>query len=300
MTCRWDRAAQAHLTREHLPECVDRDCKGCRPCTHDGDGNPVRHCRTRLRCTSHLDWHEHTCTTCLGKIRTNMRRLLDALALMPNEATEAGIDSQAATLAGPHADAETYRRRMIANAARGLHTEEPDQYDPWQMLGIRERMIREDLGHADVTLTSETLAGTCSYLDWVLTDLARDPDQVSVLAELLRETGRLADHAEAVLHDSRKPERGIPCPECVVDLGRKRDELQGAGVPEDEWPKSRAPRLVRHHGHWCQQDGCRQVHYLDDSGDVWRCPDNEAHEWTHADYEARLVGRRGKRERMGA
>ncbi len=52
MTCRWDRDAQAHLTREHLPECIDTTCKGCRPCTHE-DGNPVRHCRTRLRCTSH-------------------------------------------------------------------------------------------------------------------------------------------------------------------------------------------------------------------------------------------------------
>lgn len=276
--CRWDRDAKAHLTRAHLPECATVDCPGCQPCLLDGDGNPVRHCRTRLRCTSHLDWHEHTCATCLGKIRTNMSRLLDALALMPNEAAETGIDSQAATLAGPHADAETYRRRMIANAARGLHTEEPDQYDPWQMLGIRERMIREDLGHADVTLTSETLAGTCSYLDWVLTDLARDPDQVPVLAELIRETGRLADHAEAVLHDSRKPERGAPCRSCPTP----------------------APRLRLQRSHYCTDPDCARIHVADDSADRWVCPADRDHAWSTADYRRWVYADAHEAKSLGA
>lgn len=38
--------------------------------------------------------------------------------------------------------------------------------------------------------------------------------------------------------------------------------------------------------------GCQQVHYLDSSGDVWRCPQDVAHEWTHQDYEDRLVERK--------
>ena len=272
-TCRWDREAKAHLLREHLRECVSVACKGCRPCTHDDDGNPVRHCRTRNRCTSHLGWREFTCPECLGKIRANITRLLDTLALMPHEAAEQGVNSEAANLAGPHADHETWRRRMFANLELGIDTEDADDNDPWQVLGKRERWIREDLGHDSVTLTSEWLWQTCDYLCWVLTDLARMEDQVLIVADLLGETRRLADFAESVRHNSHAPERGIPCPECVTD---KRD----------------APRLVRHYGHWCMKDGCREDHYLDATGDVWRCPQDAKHEWTHTDYEARLVERR--------
>lgn len=270
--CRYDRDRKAHLTREHLPECVDVACKGCRPCLTDDDGNPVRHCRTRNRCTSHLDWHEHTCPTCVGKVRGNLTRIVDAIAAMPAEVEEVGrVDCTPATNHLATAHPESWRRRMIHNAQNGGWTEEPDQDDPWQMLGIRERMIREDMGH-DHRLVSDSLAGTCDYLAWVLTDLSRMEEQTLVVAELLAETTRLATHLEAVLHDSKAPERGIPCPDCTAE-------------------EKLAPRLVRHFGHWCERAGCQQVHYLDESGDVWRCPADDAHEWTHADYEARLVER---------
>ena len=56
--CRWDRDVKAHLLREHRSDCIAVGCKGCKPCTHDEHGNPVRHCRTRNRCTSHLGWDE--------------------------------------------------------------------------------------------------------------------------------------------------------------------------------------------------------------------------------------------------
>ena len=290
-TCRYDREAKKHLTREHLPECVYVACKGCRPCTHDDEGNPVRHCRTRNRCTSHLGWREFTCPECLGKIRANLMRILTAEAAMPAEVAEVGrVDRTQASDHLVSAHPESWRRRMIHNAEHGGHTEDADECDPWQMLGLRERMIREDLGH-DHRLVSDTLGGTCSYLEWVLTDLARMEDQTLIVAELLSESCRLADHLESVLHNSRTPERGIPCPECVLVLGKRKEALQASNVPEDEWPTLRAPRLVRHYGHWCTKAGCEKLHYLDTSGDVWRCPTDPAHEWEHKDYEDRLVER---------
>lgn len=289
--CRWDRDAKAHLTREHLPECVDRECKGCKRCTHDDAGNPVRHCRTRNRCTSHLGWGEHVCPECVGKIRGNLTRIVDAVAAMPAEVEEVGrVDRTAAADHLATAHPESWRRRMLHNAEHGGWTEEPDQHDPWQMLGLRERMIREDLGH-DHRLVSDTLAGTCDYLAWVLTDLARMEGQTLVVAELLGETTRLATHLEAVLHDSRTPERGIPCPECVVKLSKKRDDLEAAGVPKKDWPNLSAPRLVRRYGHWCRDLACVKEHFTDTSGDVWACSSCGS-EWPHKDYEDRLVERR--------
>lgn len=274
MTCRWDRDAKKHLTREHLTECVTVACKGCRPCTHDEDGNPARHCRARNRCTSHLGWDDHTCPECVGKIRGYLNRVVDLLALMPREATQRGVDSEPANLAGPHADYVTASWRLINADRAGESVDELDMRDPYTCLTMHERMIREDLGHDETTLVSPTISEAVSYLGWVLTDLARDEEQVETLAALLGDAAVLVGHLETALRDSRTPERGIPCPECT-------SEEAGVG-----------PRLVRHHGHWCTKDDCRQVHYLDDSGDVWRCPKDFEHEWTHADYEARLVERR--------
>jgi hypothetical protein len=270
--CRYDRDAKAHLLREHRPECADRECKGCLPCTHE-DGNPVRHCRTRLRCTSHLGWTEETCPECLGKIRANLSRLIETLALMPEEAEEQGVNSEAANLAGPHADYVRAQWRLINADRAGESVDELDLSDPYTCLTMHERTIREDLGHDETTLVSASVAGAAGYLSWVLTDLARDEEQTATLRALLADSGRLLAHAEAARSNSTAPERGIPCPDCVAD-GKD------------------APRLVRHYGHWCLKTGCERLHYLDDSGDVWRCPNDPEHEWSHVDYEARLVERK--------
>ena len=231
--CRWDRDAKKHLLREHLPECVDVACKGCRPCTHDEHGNPVRHCRTRNRCTSHLDWHEVTCPECVGKVRNNLARVVDLLAVMPAEAEQRGVNSEPANLAGPHADYVTAQWRLVNADRAGITVEELDLRDPYTCLTLHERTIREDLGHDEMTLVSETVAGAVSYLSWVLTDLARDAERTPLLTALQADARVLVDHMEAALRDGRAPERGIPCPECIVDLGRKRDELQGAGRKAD-------------------------------------------------------------------
>jgi hypothetical protein len=270
--CRYDRETKQHLLREHQPECINPACKGCRVCLHD-QGNPVRHCRVRLRCTSHLGWTEFACPECLGKIRGNLSGLVETLALMPEEAEEQGVNSEAANLAGPHADYVTSTWRLINADRAGEKVEELDMSDPYTCLTLHERTIREDLGHDDQTLVSDSIAGVAGYLSWVLTDLARAEDHTETLTSLLADSGRLLAHAETARSNSRTPERGIPCPDCVAD---ERD----------------APRLVRHYGHWCVKHGCDRLHYLDDSGDVWRCPREPEHEWTHRDYEDRLAERK--------
>lgn len=270
--CRWDRTRETHLTRECLSTCIEPGCKGCRPCTHE-DGHPVRHCRARRRCTSHLGWDEFTCPTCLGKIRSNLTAILETLALMPDEATEQGIHSEPANLAGPHADYVRAQWRLINADRNGESVEELDMRDPYTCLTMHEREIREALGHDEHTLVSSTIAGAAGYLDWVLTDLARDEERQYLLGSLLGDAARLRGHVEAALRDSRTPERGIPCPDCVK-----------AGKD--------AQRLVRHYAHWCERPDCAREHRADDSGDTWRCDDG--HTWSHEQYEQRLTERRGK------
>lgn len=269
--CRYDRETGKHQTREHRPDCVSNTCRGCQPCTHDDDGNPIRHCRVRTRCVSHLGWDEYACPTCLGKIRDNLAAITDALTLMPAEAEERGVNSEPANLAGPHADYVTAQWRLVNADRAGQSVEELDMRDPYTCLTFCEREIREHLGHDDITLVSPTIPKAASYIAWALTDLAHDEEMTRTLESVLGHTSRLRGHIEAALRDSRTPERGIPCPECVK-------------------AEKGTPRLVRHYGHWCERDGCERIHYLDTDGDVWRCP--EGHEWKHADYEDRLVERR--------
>jgi len=270
MTCRFDRTTGTHLTRACLANCLDPACRGCTPCTHDTDGNPVRHCRTRTRCTSHLAWGEYACPTCLGKIRDDLTAIVDALALMPDEAIERGINSEPANLAGPHADYVTAQWRLVNAARNGEQVEELDLRDPYTCLTMHERTIREDLGHDSLVLVSPNVAATVAYLDWVLTDLAHLEDQADALAALRDDAAKLRNHVEAALRDSRTPDRGIPCPTCT------------------EAHKS-APRLSRRYGHWCARPDCTRPHYIDDRGDTWRC--TVGHEWSHAEYEELLAGR---------
>lgn len=271
--CRYDRESKAHLTREHVADCVDVACKGCRPCLVDDHGNPVRHCRIRLRCTSHLGWTEHACPTCVGKIRANLTHLLAELALMPAEAVEQGINSEPANLAGPHADYVSAQWRLVNADRNGESVEELDMLDPYTCLTMHERTIREDLGHDLETLVSPTIAASAGYLAWVLTDLAREEDHKATLTALLADTSALVAHVEGARRDSRAPERGAPCPECST----------AAVAPE---------RLRRVYGHWCRDLSCRKEHFVDTAGDYWVCPRDPEHVWQHSAYEAYLSERR--------
>lgn len=254
MTCQWRQ--DGHYSREHRPDCIDRMCAGCQPCTHDDNGNPVRHCRVRRRCHSHLRDGEHCCPTCLAMIRTNLHDIVDKLAVMSDEAVEAGVHSEAANLAGPHADPVLLRRRLAWHASIGIEVEEPDPNDPVTVLADRERWIREDLGHDELVLCSPTIAQSVAYLEWVLTDLARDEAQVVILSDLLAETGRLRSHLDAVRHDRAIGEEGAPCPAC----------------PD---PKPRLRRTWNHHDVTGASDG-------------WRCPADASHWWGEADYRLRI------------
>lgn len=264
MTCQRDD--EGYRLPEHQPDCRDRNCPGCIECTHDDAGNPVRHCGIRWRCTSHLADDEYACPRCLRMIRSNLTGILSALTAMPPEVEEAGLQSPALSYAGPSAHPDGFRVRMLHNDAHGLDTEDYDQLDPWAMLGVRERMIREDLGHDDRVLTSATLGETCAYLEWVLTDLARDEGQVLIVADLLSETSRLKSHLEAVLRDSKAPEKGAPCPRC-------------------EKP---APRLVKRWAHWCERENCEREHDTTGARDTWQCPRVDEHWWSEADYRMRV------------
>lgn len=272
-SCRYDRETKTHLLRTHLQNCKDVTCDGCKPCEQDDNGNLVTHCRTRNRCTSHLTADYWTCPECLDKIRNNLRDIIDKLDMMPNEAAEAGVNSEAANLAGPHADYVTASWRLINADRAGEHVEELDMTDPYTCLTMHERTIREELRHDSITLISDSVQQAASYLAWVLSDLAKSKAHVATLASLLADTAALRQHLDTALSDSHAPERGIPCPECVT---AKRD----------------APRLIRHYSHWCAKPNCKQQHRDDQLDDEWRCPQNKEHVWTHSNYEARLMTRR--------
>lgn len=243
--------------RSHLvPITCDSKCQGCEPCTHDDHGNPVRHCETRKHCTSHLDSGDYVCPDCLNRIRTNLAGIVQAKTLMPDEAEYAGIDSEAAAQAGPTANPVLTTWRRIDADAAGLWVEDHDQTDAYTMLGMRERMIREDLGHDETVLISEHLTGVVTYLDWVLTDLARREDAPIVVGDLMSESSRLLSHLEAVLHDSRAPEKGAPCPVC--------------GTPE-----KRGPSLVKVYGNRVADDR-------------WKCPSCHT-KWDDETYRLRVA-----------
>lgn len=246
LTCRWDRATQTHLAGDH-------------PC-------PATHCRTRTRCTSHLGHSEHTCPTCLHKIRRALNTVVELVTLMPTVAITTGTNSEAMNIAGPHADYVTASWRLINADRAGQPVDELDLRDPYTCLTMHERTIREHLGHDDTTLVSATLTGAAGYLDWVLTDLARDPDAQPLLVALLGDVRRLETHLEAIRANSHRAEKGAPCPACVE-----------AGAP--------AERLVRHYAHFCVHPDCTREHVTDESRDWWACPTSPEHWWSHEVYQ---------------
>lgn len=75
------------------------------PCTTDQHGNPTRHCKRNNRCGRHLEPHDEMCPVCVGKIRTNLLAVEELAALMEAEAMVAGVNSEAANLAGPWTNA---------------------------------------------------------------------------------------------------------------------------------------------------------------------------------------------------
>lgn len=266
MTCRYDREFADYLTPDGTP------------CLVDEYGDKTRHCTARRNCSVHVGAGEITCPRCIGRVRSLLRKIPDLAALMLPVALTAGVNSEAANLAGPAADVEAWSwRKVAARQGKAWHLsliEEDDELHPYTVLARWEAMIREDYDQPRDTPT--TISEAADYLGRNLGRIAQDPEQDFPL--LAHELRKCHQHLESVLATAKRPERGAPCPECT-------SEETGVG-----------PRLVREFGHWCEDEACEKVHFADDSADVWVCPRDRDHTWEHEAYTRWIETRQGKRK----
>ena len=273
--CRWDNEAGDYLA-------------GGEPCRHDDYGDKTHHCTARRTCSVHIGEDELTCPRCIARARGNLRKLTPLAALVLPVAVTAGVNSEAANLAGPAADPRGWRERRIAQKwhldaweetgriterqhLHALVTMEDDDADhPYSVTTRWAMMIAEDYGH---DLPVLTVANAADYLDRQLARIANDPEQDFRL--FASEVRKCRQHLEAAVSLAVRKERGAPCPECT-------SEETGVG-----------PRLVREFGHWCESEVCERLHYADDSADTWVCPRDREHEWSHEDYSRWVEERKG-------
>jgi hypothetical protein len=261
MTCRWDRDAEEYLNDGE-------------PCRTDDYGDPTRHCTARRSCAQHVGEGEITCARCLGRTRTDVRRIVALSPLMVVQALGSGVDSEAANLAGPAADYRVFSARRTLDkgwimdhlpsknwerAMRNL-IEDDDEWHPYSVTTRWQLMLSEDYGHP--LPAKLTTMGAGDYLDRVLHRMAQDPEQDFGL--FAREMRQCRNHLEAVIRNSATPERGAPCPDCK-DAGH-------------------VVRMSREYGHWCDDPLCERFHHADDSDDRWVCPRDRDHWRTHEDY----------------
>lgn len=268
--CRWDAEAHDYLTPEGDP------------CRHDDYGDPTHHCTARRSCSVHIGPDDLTCPRCVYRTRRNIAVIVELAPLAHPVAIEAArIDTEAMNLAGPAADIGSWIARRIYQVKQldaaleaeriteGAYVkarnamEDDDQHHPYTVLTRWASMLAEDYGH-DLPRPLTTI-NAAAYLDRTLTRVAQDPHQD--WRDLAEETRACRTHLEATLSVKKRTERGAPCPECT-------SPDRGVG-----------PRLVRHYGHWCPDPDCEQMHYDTDEADVWECPADWRHKWSHADYE---------------
>lgn len=276
MSCKYDAEKRTYLDY-HGDECH-----------YDAEGEPTRHCSGRRTCAQHVYGDEQVCSRCVDRVRRLLRRIPDLAALMLPAAISAGVNSEAANLAGPAADAEAWSwRKVAANQGRAWHVsliEDDDEHHPVTVTTTWARMIAEDYDDEAAftlpdpdgtgrTMIRYTLTSAVAYLDRVMRKLANDPEQD--FAQLAREMRACVNHLESVIHNSTRPERGVPCFACV-EAGHS------------------APRLVRHYGHWCEDPDCEEMHYADEAGDEWRCSNDRTHVWSHERYDALAAERVGR------
>lgn len=244
-----------HYTREHEATCRAHDCDGCKPCEPEHG-----HCTARARCGGHLTAPGMlTCPGCIGRTRRDLAEVCRLAGLLIDRAVDAGVDSEAANLAGPAADPEAWMWRRLAAWERGADVtalEDEDPHHPLAVLGRWDFMLREDYDLP--TGLRCTVARAADFLDGQLDRLAQDPEQDWAL--FAAEVHACRAHLEDVLGEGSRPERGAPCPACEP-----------------------APPLVKRWSHWCEDPECRREHDATGASDVWRCPACRA-EWTEAEY----------------
>lgn len=297
-TCTYD-AERGWCTPEHLRDCADVACRGCRGCPED-------HCQLDGRCAQHVE-HEagiYTCPRCIGRVRRQVGEIHDLYALaeldverrradlgpLLEQAGESGVESEAFNLIGPAADpgqwAERRRRLVQADDGRGWCAwprheglSEDDPHHPYAVLGRWDMSCRESYGpETDLLIT---VSRSVDYLTGELLDRFAHTQEFEDFA---REISECLSHMQAVLHDSREPEKGAPCPSC---------------------PAGSKPRLVKHYAKHLKlkrSEVCSAItcHCGDDQSghcricaghdDTWHCPSDTEHWWSDADYRTRVDG----------
>jgi hypothetical protein len=230
----------------------------------------------RGRCASHVDHAAGivTCPGCIRRARRDLAAIEDLHALMLPEAIEAGIDSEAANLAGPAASSEQVEgKRGYEDARRGwcAYPRDAEDLHPYTVLGWWDLALRESYGpQSDLFITVNRAR---SFLDGLLAGMFPHTREFE---EFSKHIARCRNHLEAVLHDSRTPEQGRPCPRCAE---------AGDG----------APRLQKR---YAQHAGAKGYTSCPDpekcltcqgANDTWHCPHVGEHWWTEHDYRDRVA-----------
>jgi hypothetical protein len=292
-TCHYD-AERGWLTPEHLRDCDDRECAGCRPC-------PKSHCDLLGRCPNHVEQAAgiFTCPSCIGKVKRTVRKIVDVYALVEvdtwvrgldlgpllEEAAESGIEGEAFNLIGPAADPDQYaeqRRRLGVHYQRQGWCDWPrherfhpnDPHHPYAVLGRWDMAMRESYGpQTDLFVT------VASAADYLTGPMLEKFAHTSEFEEFARDVATCLAHLESVLNDTREPEKGAPCRRC---------------------PRP-GPRLVKRYAEHVEKAGelvhptcsCDEVaHCRICAGhdDTWHCPANGEHWWSDADYRRTVDG----------
>ncbi len=287
--CHWNPDT-GWLTPEHVRDCTAGDCGGCKPC-------PATHCAMRGTCANHVDDNAgiRTCPSCIGATRRKLGGISDLYAVagtlvaertpdvgaLLDEAAESGIDSEALNMVGPAASHEQWsekRRRLAAEFdARGWCTfprpealAEDDPHHPYAVLSRWDITLRDQYGpQTDLFVT---VTSAVDYLTKLLAGPFAHSDEFE---DFSRDIAKCHNHLETVIHDSRTPEVGRPCPTC------------GEG-------DTKAPRLQKRYaahtkvkpGEQCDLHDCRTCAGRDDT---WHCPRVPEHWWSEDDYRLRVA-----------
>jgi hypothetical protein len=279
------------VTREHLRDCDDSGCEGCKPCGED-------HCALHGRCPNHVNVNAGviTCPSCIADFRANVAEVETLTALVHAELEHAPIEdggpfpdpSEVVVLSGPFADPDQIdaRRAFVHRQyeARGwcdypkLALLDFEDNHPTEVLARMERDLRHEYGQPEAdelpaqwplphTVQADVLSRSCAYLTRMLDGRFPHDERFEQCDTTIHD---LRTHLEAVLSDSRAPETGAPCPTCVTD------------------PLVKPKPLVLRRGHWCEDPECTREHDKTGAHDRWVCPLNSRHEFTVAEYRLRI------------
>lgn len=275
--CHWD--GEAWFNPEHLKECSEPGCRGCKPCPED-------HCALRGSCPEHVQHAAGivTCPSCIGRARKALNRIDDLYAVagtlvaartmnvgvLLEEAADDGVDSEALYLVGPAATPEQWsekrRRLTMAFDSRGWcdyprpeALADDDAHHPYAVLARWDQALREQYGP-----TTDLFVTVSSATDYLRKLLAGPFAHSREFEEFDGEIKAVQTHLEEVIHNSRVPEQGRQCPRCI--------ELTGKGR-----------RLQKRYAMGTSEAAKRG------DLDTWHCQDVAEHWWSEKDYRDRVA-----------